>query len=125
MKLSQLLRDVPVLPPVGSDSPDARSDARVETAGDRLHDVEIAEVRDDSREVRPGDLFVAVRGLTVDGHRYLDDAIARRRRRGGRRRLRRDSARGRHEARRRAASPRRHARSRSSPRVASAIPRSR
>jgi UDP-N-acetylmuramyl-tripeptide synthetase len=37
-------------------------------------DVEIAEVRDDSRAIKPGDLFVATRGQTVDGHAYLDAA---------------------------------------------------
>ncbi len=34
-------------------------------------ELEIAEVRDDSRAVAPGDLFVAVRGQTVDGHEFL------------------------------------------------------
>src|SRR5688500_2098087 len=34
-------------------------------------DVEIRAVRDDSRQVGPGDLFVAVRGLTVDGHDFV------------------------------------------------------
>ena len=38
-------------------------------------DVEIADVTHDSRLVKPGDLFVAVRGYETDGHRYLDDAI--------------------------------------------------
>jgi UDP-N-acetylmuramoyl-L-alanyl-D-glutamate--2,6-diaminopimelate ligase len=37
-------------------------------------DPEIAEVRDDSRAVQAGDLFVAVHGQTVDGHDYLEDA---------------------------------------------------
>jgi UDP-N-acetylmuramoyl-L-alanyl-D-glutamate--2,6-diaminopimelate ligase len=40
-------------------------------------DPEIAEVRDDSRAVLPGDLFVAVRGETVDGHQYLRPAAER------------------------------------------------
>ena len=31
----------------------------------------------DSRHVRPGDVFVAVRGASTDGHRYIPDAIAR------------------------------------------------
>lgn len=31
----------------------------------------------DSRQVQPGDLFIAVPGLTVDGRRFVDDAIAR------------------------------------------------
>lgn len=39
--------------------------------------LEIAEVRDDSRAVTMGDLFVAVPGLRVDGHRFLGDAAAR------------------------------------------------
>jgi UDP-N-acetylmuramyl-tripeptide synthetase len=39
-----------------------------------LPDVEIAEVREDSRAVGPGDLFVAVRGQTVDGHAYVQAA---------------------------------------------------
>jgi UDP-N-acetylmuramyl-tripeptide synthetase len=36
--------------------------------------VAIAEVRDDSRRVGPGDLFVAVPGTVVDGRRFLADA---------------------------------------------------
>ena len=36
---------------------------------------EIGEVRYDSRAVRPGDLFVAVRGYQTDGHRYIATAL--------------------------------------------------
>ncbi|HKC19958.1 MAG TPA: Mur ligase family protein, partial [Candidatus Dormibacteraeota bacterium] len=39
-------------------------------------DVEVAGIAYDSRRVGPGDLFVAVAGLHVDGHHYLADAIA-------------------------------------------------
>src|SRR5262249_26692141 len=39
-------------------------------------DVEIAEVREDSRAVGPGDLFVAIKGQTVDGHQYVKQAAA-------------------------------------------------
>jgi UDP-N-acetylmuramoyl-L-alanyl-D-glutamate--2,6-diaminopimelate ligase len=39
--------------------------------------VPIAEVRDDSRLVRPGDLFVAVPGTAADGRKFLTDAAAR------------------------------------------------
>ncbi len=49
-------------------------------AGARLQgrdDVVVTGVQEDSRLIRPGDLFVAVRGLTGDGHRYIPDALAR------------------------------------------------
>jgi UDP-N-acetylmuramoyl-L-alanyl-D-glutamate--2,6-diaminopimelate ligase len=39
--------------------------------------VRITEICDDSRDVSPGALFVAVRGHAEDGARFLDDAIAR------------------------------------------------
>src|ERR1700752_4681211 len=38
---------------------------------------EIRELVYDSRRVQPGDLFVAVRGYRVDGHRYLTEAVNR------------------------------------------------
>ncbi|MBQ1217475.1 MAG: UDP-N-acetylmuramoyl-L-alanyl-D-glutamate--2,6-diaminopimelate ligase, partial [Clostridia bacterium] len=42
-----------------------------------LQDLNITSVTDRSDEVRAGSLFVAIRGRTVDGHRYLADAAAR------------------------------------------------
>jgi UDP-N-acetylmuramoyl-L-alanyl-D-glutamate--2,6-diaminopimelate ligase len=39
-------------------------------------DVEVTGIAYDSRRVNPGDLFVAVHGLHVDGHHYLGDAVA-------------------------------------------------
>lgn len=41
-------------------------------------DLAVSGITDDSRRVNPGDLFVAVPGLTVDGRRYIGDAIDRR-----------------------------------------------
>jgi len=39
--------------------------------------VPVADVRDDSRAVRAGDLFVAVPGTAADGRRFVADAVAR------------------------------------------------
>jgi UDP-N-acetylmuramoyl-L-alanyl-D-glutamate--2,6-diaminopimelate ligase len=44
----------------------------VELTGDPA--LEIAEVNHDSRRVGPGALFVAIRGLAVDGNRFVDSA---------------------------------------------------
>nr|WP_295945785.1 UDP-N-acetylmuramoyl-L-alanyl-D-glutamate--2,6-diaminopimelate ligase [uncultured Agathobaculum sp.] len=38
-------------------------------------DMEIKEVRYDSRAVQPGDLFVAIRGYATDGHQYIGKAL--------------------------------------------------
>ncbi len=58
MRLRKLIRDI--------------EGARLQGA-----DVDIRSVRDDSRLVEPGDLFVAVRGLTVDGHEFVRAAVDR------------------------------------------------
>ncbi|HEY0254117.1 MAG TPA: UDP-N-acetylmuramoyl-L-alanyl-D-glutamate--2,6-diaminopimelate ligase, partial [Kofleriaceae bacterium] len=36
--------------------------------------VEVRAVHEDSRQIQPGDVFVAVKGLTVDGHAYCEAA---------------------------------------------------
>lgn len=59
MKLQELLRGVAV---------------KSSTAAD---DLEIHEVRYDSRAVQTGDLFVAIRGFATDGHQYISKAIER------------------------------------------------
>jgi UDP-N-acetylmuramoyl-L-alanyl-D-glutamate--2,6-diaminopimelate ligase len=46
------------------------------SAGD-VPDVPIAGVTDDSRQVEPGWLFVAVAGHEADGHRFVSDAVER------------------------------------------------
>ncbi len=43
-------------------------------SGDR--NVEISSIETDSRNVKPGALFVAVRGSHTDGHSYVGDAVA-------------------------------------------------
>ncbi len=40
-------------------------------------EVSISGIAIDSRRVQPGDLFVALRGGSADGHRYIDDAVSR------------------------------------------------
>ncbi|MGC9395278.1 MAG: UDP-N-acetylmuramoyl-L-alanyl-D-glutamate--2,6-diaminopimelate ligase [Anaerolineae bacterium] len=48
----------------------------LETSGSATSgDTPIAGITDDSRQVRPGFLFVAVRGVSVDGHRFIPAAI--------------------------------------------------
>lgn len=37
---------------------------------------EIAEIKYDSRQVKPSDVFVAITGFETDGHKYIDKAIA-------------------------------------------------
>lgn len=38
-------------------------------------EVDVTGITDDSRKVSEGNLFVAIKGLTVDGHNYIDRAI--------------------------------------------------
>ena len=57
MKLRDILKDLQVL--------SASTDMEREITG----------ICYDSRLVKPGDLFVAVKGLTVDGHRFIPKAM--------------------------------------------------
>jgi len=58
MKLDTLIHDVEIVSASGAT------------------DVDVALVRQDSRDVRAGDVFVAVRGTVTDGHRHVGAAIA-------------------------------------------------
>jgi len=40
-------------------------------------DTEITGIAYDSRKVKPGDVFVAIKGEHVDGHRFIEDAVKR------------------------------------------------
>ena len=53
------------------------SDMSARAAWQALSDMEIAGITADSRQVAPGDLFVALPGHRVDGRRYIADAVAR------------------------------------------------
>ena len=46
------------------------------TGGNASGPFQVSGVEMDSRDVRPGDLFVALRGETTDGHNYVAKAIA-------------------------------------------------
>jgi UDP-N-acetylmuramoyl-L-alanyl-D-glutamate--2,6-diaminopimelate ligase len=61
MKLQQLFTNIPVRILQPSDLPD----------------VEIQMICFDSRKVTPGSLFVALQGFSMDGHRYIPDAVKR------------------------------------------------
>ena len=39
------------------------------------HDVVIDKIHYDSRKINRNDLFVALRGTAVDGHKFIQDAI--------------------------------------------------
>src|SRR6185369_3266729 len=45
--------------------------------GEGFDDLLLSGIEDDSRRVQPGNLFVAVRGLRVDGHDFVAQAIER------------------------------------------------
>ena len=38
-------------------------------------DIEIEDVQIDSRKMKPGSLFIAVKGSAADGHLFIDNAI--------------------------------------------------
>lgn len=42
-----------------------------------IPEIPVSRVVADSRQVQPGDVFVAVAGFTVDGHRFIPDALQR------------------------------------------------
>ena len=54
---------------------DARSIAEA-VGGIASHDFQVAGVEMDSRDVINGDLFIALKGEAMDGHRFLDKAFA-------------------------------------------------
>ena len=43
----------------------------------QTQDLSIKDIRYNSRDVNAGDMFIALRGTVVDGHNYIQDAIAR------------------------------------------------
>ncbi len=74
MKLADLLAALPhfrLLSTLDSSS------TSVEGVNPSLAQIEVANITADSRQVGPGSLFVAYRGVNVDGHRFIPDALAR------------------------------------------------
>ncbi len=58
MKINQIAEKLQCSPPITSEA-------------------EVTDVTHDSRQVRKGSLFVAIKGATVDGHRFVDDVMRR------------------------------------------------
>ena len=56
MKLKELLKEIPVVDIIGSD------------------EVEITGVNIDSRRIKEGHIFVAMKGTQVDGHKFIPKA---------------------------------------------------
>ena len=46
------------------------------TGGIASADFDVTDVAFDSREIGPGDLFIAMKGEAMDGHRFVDQALA-------------------------------------------------
>lgn len=44
---------------------------------DEMRELEVSSIEEDSREVTPGSLFVAVTGFDTDGHQYVEQALER------------------------------------------------
>ena len=63
MKLSSLIKDCALVSPV---------DSKAETA----NDPEILSITSNSKKVKQGTLFIAVKGFIADGHDYIDQAFA-------------------------------------------------
>jgi murE/murF fusion protein len=60
LKLSELIKDCPV--------------KDCSTAG-TTHDLEISSIASNSGNIKPGGLFIAVKGFAADGHDYIDQAF--------------------------------------------------
>ena len=39
------------------------------------YDIEINEIKINSKEIKPGDLFVCTKGVNTDRHDFIDEAI--------------------------------------------------
>lgn len=57
MKLSELMEEIELFSP--------------------YHDCEVREIRNNSKLIEPGDLYVAIPGTNVDGHQFVADALKR------------------------------------------------
>ncbi len=73
MRLSELLKTVPVA--FVSRTTDGGTAERSNCAGDL--EIEIGSIHYRAQDVEPGGLFVAISGLSADGHDYIDDALNR------------------------------------------------
>ncbi|MCL6593356.1 MAG: hypothetical protein K6T31_05220, partial [Alicyclobacillus sp.] len=70
MRLSALVRPLLKYQVIGKNG--ERLDS---SAWQRAEDVEVTAVTADSRQARPGCLFIAMRGYTVDGHQFAAESV--------------------------------------------------
>ena len=52
------------------------AEIEIATGGIASHDFQVAGVEMDSRDVKPGDLFIALQGEAMDGHKFVAQAFA-------------------------------------------------
>lgn len=82
MRLSQLLKNLPhytILATPTRARPDARPASGSPSSQNNPADtaeIDVTRITSDSRQVEPGAGFVAYRGINVDGHRFLPQALA-------------------------------------------------
>ncbi|NLT95195.1 MAG: UDP-N-acetylmuramoyl-L-alanyl-D-glutamate--2,6-diaminopimelate ligase [Clostridia bacterium] len=58
MKLNKLIQDIPII-----------------AVSEDLNNIEVKGIKYDSRQVKQGDLFVAIKGFKTDGHKFIKNAL--------------------------------------------------
>jgi UDP-N-acetylmuramoyl-L-alanyl-D-glutamate--2,6-diaminopimelate ligase len=78
MRLAALLRrltDAGLLPASSAGTARQVGPGGLEAFPDEVLDIDVDHLTDDSREIGPGGLFVAIRGHEADGHRFIEQAV--------------------------------------------------
>lgn len=75
MKLSELLKTVTVKRAIVLITENSMQTQEIEKKGQLRLDPEIASIHYKAQDVKPSGLFVAIPGLTTDGHHFIDEAF--------------------------------------------------